>query len=73
MRRVAAIGEASALAGYALAGVEVLPAEDATGVVRAWAALDEDVGLLLLTRAAEAALSSRLAEADDLLWAVVPA
>lgn len=73
MRRVAAIGEGAVLAGYGLAGVDVVPAEDAAAVLRAWAALEADVGLLLLTPAAEAALASELAERDELVWAVVPA
>jgi hypothetical protein len=70
--RVAAIGEAQRLAGYALAGADVRPAADADGVRAEWAALAEDVGLLILTPAARRALGRRLSERPRLIWAVVP-
>lgn len=73
MSRIVAIGEAGLLDGYGLAAVEVRPAEDAAGAVRAWGEIDADVGLLILTPSAERALSSQLAESRDLIWAVVPA
>lgn len=58
--RVVAIGEPDRLAGYALAGVEVLPARSAAAATAAWRALPAEVGLVLLTpRAAEALVESR--------------
>jgi vacuolar-type H+-ATPase subunit F/Vma7 len=70
--RIAAIGESELVDGYGLAGVEVLPAPDAAAARRAWASLEDDVGLLLLTPAAEAALAAKLAEARGVIWAVIP-
>jgi vacuolar-type H+-ATPase subunit F/Vma7 len=70
--RIAAIGESGLLDGYGLAGVHVHPAEDAAAVRRAWEELGADVGLLLLTRPAAAALASELSEAHELVWTVVP-
>jgi vacuolar-type H+-ATPase subunit F/Vma7 len=71
--RAAAIGEDVRLAGYALAGVEVLSAEDAAAAVAAWDRLPGDVACLILTPAAHTALGERLAERPQLIWAVVPA
>lgn len=73
MSRAAAIGEDVRLAGYALAGVEVLAAEDAAGALAAWERLPADVACLILTAAARTALGARLAERPQLVWAVVPA
>jgi vacuolar-type H+-ATPase subunit F/Vma7 len=73
MSRIAAIGESAAIDGFGLAGVELLPAEDAAAARRAWTALAPGVGLLLLTPAAEAALDRELAEAPELLRVVIPA
>jgi vacuolar-type H+-ATPase subunit F/Vma7 len=73
MSGIAAIGESGLVDGFALAGVRVLPAEDAAAVRRAWAELGPDVGLLLVTPAAEAALERELAEAPELLSVVIPA
>jgi hypothetical protein len=70
---IVAIGEPGLLDGYGLAAVEVRPAADAAAAIHAWAELGADVGLLILTPSAERALSSRLAESRDLVWAVVPA
>lgn len=73
MSRIVAIGERELLDGYGLAAVDVRPAEDAAAARSAWASLGADVGLLILTPAAERALASELAEADAMVWAVVPA
>jgi vacuolar-type H+-ATPase subunit F/Vma7 len=54
--RVVAVGERSRVAGFALAGAEVVVAEDPAGVRAAVAALDDDVAVLLLTPRAAAAL-----------------
>jgi hypothetical protein len=70
---IVAIGEPGLLDGYGLAAVEVRPAADAAAAIHAWSELGADVGLLILTPSAERALSSRLAESRDLVWAVVPA
>ncbi len=66
---VAAIGEPVRLAGLALVGVVVLPAEDAAAVRAAWASLGEDVVVVILTaRAAEV-----LGPVGDRLTVVMPA
>jgi vacuolar-type H+-ATPase subunit F/Vma7 len=72
MSKVVAIGERPRLEGYALAGVEILEAPDAAAAERMWEQLPADVGLLLLSPTAEAALAERLTE-KQLLWVVVPA
>jgi hypothetical protein len=70
--RVAAIGEETRLAGYALSGAEVHAASGADEVRAAWTRLPGDVGLLILTSAAHATLGPWLAERPQLLWAVTP-
>ena len=72
MSRVVAIGSELELAGYALAGVDVVAAMDAEAVRRAWGELENDVRLVLLTTAARRELPDRLDRAD-VLWAVLPA
>ena len=54
MNRVLAIGEASRVSGYALAGAAVQAASGAGELRAAWAGLPADVGLLILTSAAHA-------------------
>lgn len=55
MGSVAVIGEETAVAGYALVGVLVVPADDARAVREAWDSLGADVEVVVLTpRAAEA-------------------
>jgi vacuolar-type H+-ATPase subunit F/Vma7 len=71
--RVVAIGEKELVDGYGLAGVQVLPAADATSARRAYAEVEGDAGLLILTPAAEAALAARLADVRRLVWVVLPA
>ena len=66
-----AIGEAAQLLGWALAGVELLEPTDADEVRAAWSALDADVGLVVLTADARAALSAHLDR--EPLWVVLPA
>ncbi len=56
MARVAALGEHVIVAGYALAGAIVIPAEDADAVRAAWDGLAEDVDVVILTPAAADAL-----------------
>ena len=72
MSRVVAIGSEAELAGYALAGVEVVSATDPQAVRRAWAGLENDVRLVLLTTDARHELPERL-DRVDVLWAVLPA
>ncbi|HXV33922.1 MAG TPA: hypothetical protein VD769_07925 [Gaiellaceae bacterium] len=73
MSRVVAIGESELVDGYGLAGVDVRPAADAASARRAFGEVEGDATLLLLTPAAEVALRERLAEADRLVWVVLPA
>jgi len=47
--RVAVIGEETAVSGYALAGVLVLPAEGEDAVHGAWSSLPDDVQVVILT------------------------
>ena len=72
---VAAIGERERVSGFALAGVLVAAAGDADSVRAAWDALPADVGLVILTQAARAALASKGLLAQDAttrLWTVMP-
>jgi len=71
--RAAAIGEDVRVAGYALAGVEVHPAEDVQGCQEAFDRLPGDLACLILTPAARSALGARLLERPSLLWVEVPA
>ena len=71
MSRVVAIGGVLELAGYALAGVDVIAATDPAPVRRAWAELEDDVQLVLLTAEARRALPDRL-DRGGVLWAVLP-
>ena len=59
MGRVAAIGESVRVQGLALAGVLVLPGDDAGAAVASWSALPEDVDVVILTEQAAAALGAR--------------
>ncbi len=59
MGRVAAIGESVRVQGLALAGVLVLPGDDAGAAVASWSALPEDVDVVILTEQAASALSDR--------------
>ena len=56
MSLIAAIGDDARLAGYALAGVQVHAAGDDGAVREAWERLPDEVGCVLLTAAARAAL-----------------
>jgi vacuolar-type H+-ATPase subunit F/Vma7 len=72
MSRVAAIGSASGVAGFALAGVEVHEADTPEAAHDAWNELGEDVGLVVLTPQAAVDLEQRLPEREDLLWVTLP-
>jgi vacuolar-type H+-ATPase subunit F/Vma7 len=56
MARVAVVGELTRVQGFALAGALVVAAEDPEAVRAAWASLDEEVAVVVLTPAAAAAL-----------------
>lgn len=56
--RVAVIGEQTAVSGYALAGVLVLPAEDDAAVRGAWSGLPDDVQVVILTARAARTLGN---------------
>lgn len=71
MSGVVAIGEEKLLLGYALVGVDVVPAEGADSARAAWDALPSDTGLVLLTPAARSALGPRVGERAVLI-AVLP-
>jgi vacuolar-type H+-ATPase subunit F/Vma7 len=73
--RVVAVGEGARVAGFALAGADVVVAEDAAAVRAAVAAAgtDPDVAVLLLTRQAREALRPVEAESGaDLAADVAP-
>ena len=61
------VGEPALVAGYALAGAMVIPAQDRTEVRRAWDDLPADTTLVILTAAAAAELGGRLAGAAPLI------
>ena len=71
MSRAVAIGDERRLAGYALAGVEVLPAVTDAEARAAWTSLDEETALVLLTPGAEEALAEAWAERPACLRVVV--
>lgn len=71
--RVAVLGEPLLLSGFALAGAVAVPAETEDDVRAAWAALDPDIVLVLLTQRAADALAPRLDDAGATrLAAVLP-
>jgi vacuolar-type H+-ATPase subunit F/Vma7 len=72
MSRVAAIGDARRVAGFALAGVEVHVAETSVAAHDAWDELGVGVGLVILTPQAAADLERRLSEREDILWVTLP-
>jgi vacuolar-type H+-ATPase subunit F/Vma7 len=73
MGRIAAIGTAYRVQGFALAGALPVAAETPDAVRGAWAALDPDVVLVILTPAAADALADRLDDpAGTRLTAVMP-
>ena len=73
MSAIAAIGEAQRVSGFALAGVQIAPADDPEAVRAAWQALSADAGLVILTRAAHRALAAEgFGDRDGRLWVVMP-
>jgi vacuolar-type H+-ATPase subunit F/Vma7 len=73
MAGVAVVGERVRVQGFALAGALVLTADDPVAVRSAWAALGDDVAVVVLTpRAAEALAGEPLAAAGAPLTVVLP-
>jgi len=64
MGTVAAIGARTDVGGLALAGVDVLVAEDPDDVRRAWRRLPRTVALVILTAKAAEALGAGVPEPD---------
>jgi vacuolar-type H+-ATPase subunit F/Vma7 len=56
MSRVAVIGEPVRVRGYALAGAVVHECADAAALRSAWAGLDDDIAVVILSPVAAAAL-----------------
>jgi vacuolar-type H+-ATPase subunit F/Vma7 len=73
MAGVAVVGERVRVQGFALAGALVAAADDAAAVRSAWAALGDDVAVVVLTpRAAQALADELLAAAGAPLTVVLP-
>jgi vacuolar-type H+-ATPase subunit F/Vma7 len=72
MSRAVAIGEEALLEGWALAGVEIVPAGDARSVQEAWESLDPDVVLVVLTPSARTALGRKLDAEAETMWVSLP-
>ncbi len=72
MNTIVAIGATHGLEGFALAGVKVIAAGTDTDVAHAWALLDDDVGLVILSPEAADALGAALTERHDMLTVVMP-
>jgi len=73
MSTIVAIGERERVSGFALAGVQIAPADDPDGVRSAWQALSADVGLVILTWAAHRALAAGgFCDCEGRLWVVMP-
>jgi vacuolar-type H+-ATPase subunit F/Vma7 len=69
---IAVIGEQQHAGTFAFAGVRVVVADDSNATRAAWRSLPPDVGLVILTAAAHAALASELSQRDQRLWVVMP-
>ncbi len=72
MSRALAIGSETRLAGYALAGVEVVAAEDDGAVVRALERLEGDVVLVILGKEPGAAARAALERHAGTVWCTLP-
>ena len=72
MSRALAIGRETRLAGYALAGVEVVAAEDASAVTRALEALPEDVALVIFDEQPGMAARAALERHAGTVWCTLP-
>ena len=72
MSTVVALGRDHRLVGFVLAGVRVVDAETEAEIERAWDDLDDDVGLVILSADAAAALRPNLADRPDVLTVELP-
>jgi vacuolar-type H+-ATPase subunit F/Vma7 len=72
MSTVVAIGATHEMEGFALVGVHLVTAATDAEVAAAWAALDGDVGLVVLSPAAARALEAELRSHRDVLTVVMP-
>ena len=73
MTQIVAIGERERVGGFALAGVDVVVADDPEGARAAWNAVPANVGLVILTPATHAALrADELDPRGQRLWVVLP-
>jgi vacuolar-type H+-ATPase subunit F/Vma7 len=69
---VVALGADAELAGFVLAGVRVLSTATDEETLGAWTAMDDDVGLVILTRRAAESLRDVLDERPRTLTVVTP-
>jgi vacuolar-type H+-ATPase subunit F/Vma7 len=69
---IVVLGESSRVAGFALAGAVVIPADDPDAVRRAWDALPEDTAVVVLTPKAAAAIGEPFGS-SGILATVMPA
>lgn len=72
MSRIAALGEPRRLEGFALAGVPLFAGEDPDQLRTAWASLDPEVTVVILTTVAEGALRDLLDLRPDVIWTTLP-
>lgn len=72
MSRLVVLGEEPHIRGFGLAGAELLSAGSPDDARRAWDDLPDDIGLIVLTPMAAAALAGRLDERPRLLRVVLP-
>ena len=72
MTTIAVLGAPVLAAGYAAAGVRLLEATTADEVRRCWHELPDDVGVVLLTPAAAAAVGRETLESSTVLTVVLP-
>jgi len=70
--RVVVLGEAARVEGFALGGATVITAEDRDAVLHAWATLDDQVAVVVLTTNASTALDGEPAPHDQILTVVMP-
>ena len=69
--RVVALGDAD-LAGFVLAGVQVVAVDSADEALSAWRTLDEDVGMVILSSRAADVIDRELDDRPDILTVVAP-
>ena len=72
MSGVAVIGRPSEVAGFALAGARVLPARTGAEARAAWASLDDDVAVVVLTADSARALAEERLRPRAPLTVVMP-